>query len=204
MQADLASMTTVAQYRELIRSQMSDIDIGILCLNAGCWVEGPADLISDEDFERVFGLNGLHVVLMTKAFLTTLLAREQRSAILVTSSVLANISMPGLAAYCATKAMVSNFGQALHFEQRHKIDFTVWEPGPCDTNLFTEERPPKALTLTSKKAVLGIMRQIGRARVSAGNFSFHLLSGAFLPIGLIGNKAADESRKKFLIRNPTY
>ena len=128
-------MTTVAEYRELIRSKMSDIDIGVLCLNAGSMVEGPTDLISDEDFERIFVLNGLHVVLMTKAFLATLFSREQRSTIVVTSSGLANISMPGIASYCATKAMVSNFGQSLYFEVRHKIDFTVWEPGPCYSNI---------------------------------------------------------------------
>lgn len=181
---------------------MSDIDIGVVCLNAGCWVEGPVDLISDEDFERVFGLNGLHVVLMTKAFLTPLMKRDQRSTIVVTSSGLANISMPGLASYCATKAMVSNFGQALHFEVRHKIDFTVWEPGPCFTNLGQGEHPPKAITLTSEKAVDGIMRQMGRARITVGNYFFYVLGATLPPIGLIGNKAADAARKKFIIRNP--
>jgi len=175
-----------------------------LCLNAGILVEGPTDLISDKDFERIFGLNGLHVVLMTKAFLTTLLSREQRSTIVVTSSVLANISMPGLASYCATKAMVSNFAQALHFEVRHKIDFTVWEPGPCYSNIMQGETPPKAITLTAEKAVDGIMRQMGRARITVGNYFFYLLNNAFPPIGLIGNMAADASRKKFLIRNPTH
>jgi len=70
VQADLASMTTVAQYRDLINTKMSGMDVGVLCLNAGCWVEGPMDLISDEDFEREIGLNAVHVVHMTKAFLT--------------------------------------------------------------------------------------------------------------------------------------
>ena len=48
---------------------MADLDIGIVCLNAGCWVNGPTDLVSDEDFERVFGLNALHVVYMSKAII---------------------------------------------------------------------------------------------------------------------------------------
>ena len=77
---------------------------------------------------------------------------------MVTSSGLAKISLPGIAAYCATKAMVSNFAQALHFEVRHKIDVTDWEPGPCYTNLGTGEAPPKAITLTAQKAVDGAMR----------------------------------------------
>ena len=49
---------------------MTELDVGILCLNAGCMVKGPTDLVTDKDFERVFGLNGLHVVYMTKAFLS--------------------------------------------------------------------------------------------------------------------------------------
>ena len=196
-------MTTVAEYRELIRSYMSDIDIGVLCLNAGCLPEGPVDLISDKDFEGVFGLNGLHVVLMTKAFLTTLLSREQRSTIMITSSGLANISMPGIAAYCATKAMVSSFGQALHYELRHKIDFTVWEPGPCYSNILKEGDMPAAITLTAEKAVHGVMRQIGRERITFGSYFFHLLMLTMPPIGLIGNAAADFGRKKFIDRNLT-
>ena len=85
---------------------MEDLDIGIVCLNAGCWVNGPTDLVSDEDFERVFGLNALHVVYMSKAILDQLKARGKRSAMLVTGSGLGDISMPGIASYCATKAMV--------------------------------------------------------------------------------------------------
>ena len=118
IEADCSSKTSVKEYSELIAQEMGDLDIGIVCLNAGCWVDGPTDLVSDADFERVFGLNGLHVVYLTKALLPKLLARGQRSALMVTSSGLANVAMPGIASYSATKAMVSNFTQALHFEVR--------------------------------------------------------------------------------------
>ena len=114
---------------------MAELDIGILCLNAGCMVKGPTDLVSDAEFERVFGLNGLHVVYMTKAFLSQMIKREQRSTIMIVSSGLANTTMPGIASYCATKIMVSNFAESLYYEVKDKIDVTLWEPGPCFTNL---------------------------------------------------------------------
>ena len=129
--ADLSAKTSVAAFDELIEESLENLDIGIVCLNAGAWIEGPADLISDANFERVINLNGLQKVYFTKALLPKLLSRDRRSALMATSSILARTSIPGLASYSATKAMTSNFMEALNYELRHKIDVTVWEPGPC-------------------------------------------------------------------------
>ena len=62
-------MNSMEQYQTFVQEELASLDIGILCLNAGCMVQGPTDLVSDADFERVFGLNGLHVVYLTKALL---------------------------------------------------------------------------------------------------------------------------------------
>jgi len=150
----------VAEYKELVSRELAGLDIGVLCLNAGCWVTGPVDLQADSDFERVFGLNALHVVYLTKALLPQLQERDGKSLILTTSSSLANAVLPGLANYCATKAMVSNFMEALYFEVRDKIDVTVWEPGPCYTKLFEgegSEKPPSFITLAADKAVRDVL-----------------------------------------------
>lgn len=193
--ADLSTKTSVAEYKDLVASELAELDIGVLCLNAGCWVQGPTDLVSDSDFERTFGLNGLHVVYLIKALLPKQLLREQKSSILVTSSVIANTSMPGLASYSATKAMVSNFTQALHFEVRNKIDVTCWEPGPCTTNLFADqvEGPPEIICLTPQKAVRDVLCQLGKARVTNGSFWFRFTEFP-QPFGIIGNKVADNFR----------
>ena len=58
-----------------------------------------------------------------------LLSRDKRGAVLLTSSITATMQMPGIAAYSATKAAVSNFGEAIHYELKRKVDVTVWEPG---------------------------------------------------------------------------
>lgn len=67
--SDCSRKTSVQEYKDLIDSQLAGLDIGIVCLNAGCWVNGPTDLVSDSDYERVVGLNALHVVYFTKALL---------------------------------------------------------------------------------------------------------------------------------------
>ena len=105
----MAKMSTMDAYNELVQRELADLDIGIVCLNAGTGTEGPCDLIADSDFERVFALNGLGVVYFAKALLPKMMSREQRSGILVTSSIAAYASIPTSAAYSATKAMVSNF-----------------------------------------------------------------------------------------------
>lgn len=115
---DLSTKTSIRDYKDMIENELTGLDIGVVCLNAGCWVNGPTDLVRDSDFERVIGLNGLHVVYLTKAILPHLQSRDKRSTILVTSSGLSQISMPGIASYTSTKAFVSNFTQALHYEVR--------------------------------------------------------------------------------------
>ena len=198
VQADLSALNSVAQYKELVARELVDLDIGILCLNAGCNVQGPVDLVSDADFERVFGLNALHVVYLTKALLPQMQQRREKSLILTVSSGLANVTMPGIASYCATKAMVSNFMEAFSFEVRDKIDVTVWEAGPCYTNLGNGEQPPAAITMTAEKAVRGALCQAGRSRNTDGSYFFHLLGGTMPPVWLLGSKMADATRKKFI------
>ena len=201
--ADCSTKTTVQEYTDLIENELADLDIGIWCVNAGCWLQGPTDLIDDASFERVFGLNGLHVVYMVKALLPKLKARSQKSAILVTSSSLANVAMPGLSAYCTTKAMVSTFAEALSFEIREWADVTAWELGPCDTNLFSElpaeDMKFRSLMKTPPQAVAGVLRQLGRTRKTNGNYFYYILSSfGFPPLGLIGPKAAKEERTRFI------
>jgi len=124
----------------------------------------------------------------------------------MTSSVIAGFSLPNLAGYSATKAMVSNFAQALHYEVKHHIDVTAWEPGPCSTSLFDASGtpPPTTIAMTPQKAVRGILCQIGRARISVGNYYFYIVVSAMgMGKGLLscfGGKVANEGRKDFFQR----
>ena len=84
------------QYNDLVaKSGLAELDIGVLCLNAGVRSLAPIDLSSDDDYEAVWNVNGLHVVYLLKALTKKLLARDQRSAVLITSSMAAGMIWAG-------------------------------------------------------------------------------------------------------------
>merc|ERR1712166_181136 len=114
--ADFPTLSTLKEYRTLIETNLKDIDIGIVCLNAGILAIGNLTDLADQDFEGVIRVNGLHVMYGMKVFLEMLDKREQRSTVVITSSLTSNFSFPGNAIYGATKAFVRNFGEAVHYE----------------------------------------------------------------------------------------
>ena len=82
---------------------------------------------------------------------------------MITSSILSYVSMPTISPYCATKAMVSNFAESLHFEVKEWIDVTNWEPGGVSTTIFNngidggQNPPPKWTMLSAQRAVSGVL-----------------------------------------------
>lgn len=78
-------------------------------------------------------MNMMHVVYLAKALLPQQLKRIRRSAMVVTSSMMAVLPSPGLAVYSSTKAAVSAFSECLHFEVKDKIDVVGWECSATDT-----------------------------------------------------------------------
>lgn len=62
-------MNSIADYKEFVQRELCDLKIGILCLNAGVWVAGPVDLVSDQVFENEIRLLGNGVIYFTKAIL---------------------------------------------------------------------------------------------------------------------------------------
>lgn len=152
MVADLSRLTTFDDYKALVAEELSDLNIGIVCLNAGAVSVGPFDLIGDEQVEQQVRLNMLHPVYLTKALLPKLVARNGRSAIIVTSSGLAGMPMPSVLCYSSTKACVSNFFTGLSYEVRDTVDVMVWEAGATNTN-FVKDRPPSNSSTSAEVAV---------------------------------------------------
>ena len=90
IKCDFGQLTSMAEYRELVESsELKDMDIGILCLNAGTFYSGPIDKIDDKPFENVFNCTGLHCIYLCKALVKKMLERDKRCALLITSSIAA-------------------------------------------------------------------------------------------------------------------
>ena len=171
---DFSKLTTMASYRELVtESGLDKLDIGILCLNAGLINSGPIDLIDDARYEAVWNVTGLHNVYLMKALAKQQMERNKRSAVLFTSSMSAHMVFAGNASYSATKAMVSNFGESVHYELKENVDVTVWEPGIIYSNLHLSD-PPGFLTKTTESAVTDILTLLGKERKTMGSLFFSL------------------------------
>ena len=142
-----------------------------MALNAGNVNIGPADALTDEDFENHYNLNALHVVYLTKALVGQMLARAGRSAIMITSSGFSRLPTPGFASYCATKALVSTFGEAFSYEVQDRIDVLAWDCGSVTTNL---NKSKGSFTMTPERAVDGALSQLGKSRVTDGSLLFEM------------------------------
>lgn len=134
---DLGKITDIATYRRLVENELKDLDIGILCLNAGTVESSPFELLTDELVEGQIVLNGLQIPFFTKAIMKKLIAQRHTSAVLLTSSGCAELNLPGLSCYCATKRMSTFLMRSLHdeFKESGKIDVLAWQAGLIQSGL---------------------------------------------------------------------
>ena len=190
IEADLSKLVSMADYRDFVQSSgLDNLDIAVLCLNAGLGNIGSFDLMDDSRLESMININELHVVYLLKALSAQLLARDKRSAVLIVSSIAANATV-GM--YCMTKRMVSNFGQAVHYELKENVDVTVWEPGFIWTRIIME-KPPGFLAIETNQAVGDILAKLGKERRTRGSLIFEMY-----PMSLLDSDGNNEFYSKEL------
>ena len=134
-------------------------------LNAGVSTPGTFSQISDAQAEAMVRVNMLQPVYLTKALLPLLLKRKDRSAIVLTSSVISHVAAPGIGTYSATKAAVASFTEALHYETKGKVDIMSWDCGSVSTKLNTFTL---GFLTSTRTAVKGCLKDVSRERRSFG------------------------------------
>jgi len=95
-------------------------------LNAGYVQVGAFREISHYDVQQMVSVNTMHPAYMFKVLIKQLLAREKRSAVVVTSATIGDRAMAGSSVYAGTKSFTNFFGQAMHYEHKDKIDIMSW------------------------------------------------------------------------------
>jgi 3-oxoacyl-[acyl-carrier protein] reductase len=108
VQADLSSPDAVGPFVKTVADQLGPIDI--LVNNAGVYEFGPLEQVSPAQFNKMFNLNVLGLLLTTKEAVSRF--NPKGGSVINISSVAAN-GVPGAAVYSATKGAVDSVSAAL-------------------------------------------------------------------------------------------
>lgn len=169
--ADLSKFTSMAQYRELLGTEIENLDIGVVCANAGY---GEATMMRDatDDFlETSMNLNAVHVYYLFKILGDKLWNRENRSCMIVTSSMAYLRPMPASIAYSAQKRFATFLSQGMSMEYGQKIDILSYNPAEVATKLIHKDKSQEGgATISVQKAVETCFRDVGYTDISYGAF----------------------------------
>ena len=163
-------------------------DHGRLDLLATCAAIAPVAPVAELDphaLQRVVGVNLLGTMWCAQAVLP-LMRRQHAGTIVTFSSHSARLPLPRAAAYCATKAGVAAFTEALYTEvHRDGIDvLTVYPAVVPDTDLARADiaqrgAPPKWATRTAAEVSRAVLRALASGRTQVvlprGSTAVHVI-----------------------------
>ncbi|MEM7337388.1 MAG: SDR family NAD(P)-dependent oxidoreductase [Actinomycetota bacterium] len=132
--ADLLDADSVDSLVARCLAELDHIDIWVN--NAGIETIDAFAEVDPATIRNVARLNFEAPLLLTRAVLDHMLPRGS-GQIVNMSSVAGTLSWPGLAAYCGTKAGLTNFTETLRIElDGTGVGLTVVAPGPVDTDMW--------------------------------------------------------------------
>jgi short-subunit dehydrogenase len=144
-QVDLASIDAIQHSVDETRAHFGTIDV--LVNNAGYGMAGTLEETSEKDIRKIFDVNVLALINVTKIVLPIL--RGQRSGHIINiGSVAGFTGAPGWSVYSATKAAVAALSEVLALDLKEfGVRVTVVEP----SNFRTDFLAGNSLTLTEVK-----------------------------------------------------
>jgi NAD(P)-dependent dehydrogenase (short-subunit alcohol dehydrogenase family) len=133
---DLHNLDSINESVQQTLTAFGSIDVVVN--NAGYGMTGTVEEISDEDIKRIFDVNVLAAINVTKTVLPVM--RKQRSGYIINiGSVAGFVGAPGWAVYSATKAALAAFSEVLSLDVREfGIKVSVVEPSGFRTGFLTK------------------------------------------------------------------
>jgi short-subunit dehydrogenase len=135
--------------------------IDVLVLNAGIDVNGPYADLSSDDLQQLWQVNLAAPAELIRQAQPSMTARRSGHIVAI-SSLSAQVAMPGLASYAASKAALSQLVMGVRRELRGAgIGTTLAEIGQATTDMYTTLRDyPPAAAAFDRATRLGFLREL--------------------------------------------
>jgi NAD(P)-dependent dehydrogenase (short-subunit alcohol dehydrogenase family) len=160
---DVAQRAAVFAWAEACVRDHGQVNLAIN--NAGVALAAPADIVSQQDFEWLMGINFWGVVHGTQAFLPHLKASGEGHLVNL-SSIFGMVAMPTQSAYNASKFAVRGYTEALRMElelEGAPVGVTCVHPGGIATNIVRSQRIDPAVQRLTGGTEEGFRREAHRS-----------------------------------------
>ena len=202
---DLADEASVTEATESVMT-LANGEIGALVNNAGFGQPGAVEDLDREVLRQQFEVNVFGLQQLTRAFLPGMIARGCGRIVMV-SSVLGNLSLPFLGAYCSSKFALEALSDSLRIELSDTgIAVSIVQPGPIITAFrhHTMDKVDSNATLQESRFSAFYTREMERRRT-------RIKTPGFInkPPEAVGNKivhALESSRpwRRYYVTPPAY
>jgi len=136
--ADVTQVDSVRGAVEELRQQFGPIDV--LVANAGISINTSVPNLCEKEIAELINVNVIGVINSVSAVLPNMI-RQGHGHLVVNSSLAAYRGLPKSAAYCASKAAISSFFEALRIDLKGSgVDVTIIHPGFVKTPLIANIR----------------------------------------------------------------
>jgi len=177
VQGDVSNMADLDKLFATVTEKKGHIDI--LVANAGWGQLAPLGAITEELYDKTFGINVKGLMFTVQKGLPLL--RDGASIILI-SSIASIKGFPGFSIYTATKAAVRNFARSWILELKdRKIRVNVISPGPIDTPLLHSVDEPLQLKASAQATIplgrIGTPYEVARPAVFLASDDSSFING---------------------------
>ncbi len=160
VKSDAADAVQVRALFDYVKRELGGLDV--LFLNAGIVRAGPMLDLDEAAFDEVFRINVKGPWLALRAALP---AFRRGGAVVLNTSMMNNLGMPGGSAYAASKAALRSLARTAATEfLEHGIRVNAVSPGPTDSGIIAKgARSPEAVTAIEQALIARIpMKRLGR------------------------------------------